>query len=82
MEEVLQRDDIRAGIIAVPATDAQAVAERLVAAGVRGIVNYAPVPLRVPDDVYLEEQDMTTALERVAYFARKRPLQVARSETK
>jgi redox-sensing transcriptional repressor len=73
LEAVLSRDDIRAGIIAVPATEAQPVAERFVAAGVKGIVNYAPVPLRVPEDVYLEEQDMTTALERAAYFARKRP---------
>jgi redox-sensing transcriptional repressor len=71
LERILKRDDIRAGIIAVPATEAQPIAERLVAAGVKGIVNYAPVPLRVPDDVYLEEQDMTTALERVAYFARQ-----------
>ncbi len=74
LERVLRRDEIRTGIIAVPATEAQAVAERLVTAGVRGIVNYAPVPLRVPADVYLEEQDMTTALERAAYFARKQPV--------
>lgn len=73
LETVLERDDIRAAILAVPAEDAQLMADRLVAAGVKGILNYAPVPLRVPDDVFLEEQDMTTALERVAYFARRRP---------
>jgi redox-sensing transcriptional repressor len=74
LENVLERDDIRAAILAVPAAEAQAVADRLTGAGVKGLLNYAPVPLRVPDDVYLEEQDMTTALERVAYFARKRQL--------
>lgn len=73
MEQVLKSGEVRAAIIAVPASDAQPVADRLVAAGVRGILNYAPVPLRVPDDVYLEEQDMTTALERVSYFARQHP---------
>jgi len=73
LEVVLRRDDIRAAILAVPANEAQSTADRLVSAGVRGLLNYAPVPLRVPPDVYLEEQDMTTALERVAYFARQRP---------
>ena len=73
LEHVLERDDIRIAIIAVPAMEAQGIADRLVLAGVKGLVNYAPVPLRVPEDVYLEEQDMTTALERAAYFARKRP---------
>lgn len=73
LEKILERDEIRTAIIAVPVTEAQRVADRLVAAGVKGIVNYAPVPLRVPEDIHLEEQDMTTALERAAYFARKRP---------
>ncbi|MBN2193060.1 MAG: redox-sensing transcriptional repressor Rex [Polyangiaceae bacterium] len=72
LETVLKRDNIRTTILAVPAADAQRMADRLVAAGVRGLLNYAPVPLRVPNDVYVEEQDMTTALERVAYFARER----------
>jgi redox-sensing transcriptional repressor len=42
-----------------------------VEAGVGGILNFAPVPLRVPSAVYLENRDMTTSLEKVAYFARQ-----------
>jgi redox-sensing transcriptional repressor len=56
-------------IIAVPASAAQEAADRLVQAGVRGIVNFAPVSLLVPPHVFVEDVDLTTALEKVAYFA-------------
>lgn len=71
MEEIIARENISVAILTVPSDAAKNIAERLVAAGVRGILNYAPVPLRVPDWVYLENRDVTTALEKVAYFARK-----------
>lgn len=68
---VVKRDGIRVGIITTPAEAAQSVADLLVEAGVRGILNFAPVPLRLPAGVYSEDIDMTMALEKVAYFARK-----------
>jgi len=71
IEEVVKREGIRVGIITVPANQAQAVADRLVWAGVRGLLNFAPAPLRVPAEVYVEDIDMATSLEKVAYFARK-----------
>jgi redox-sensing transcriptional repressor len=58
-------------VIAVPATEARKVADQLVAGGVRGIVNYAPTPLVLPPEVYVENRDITIALEKTAYFARK-----------
>ena len=58
------------GLIAVPAVAAISVADRLVRAGVRGLLNFAPVPLHVPAGVYVEQMDMTTWLEKVACFAR------------
>jgi len=42
-----------------------------VAGGARGILNFAPVALRVPPGVYVENLDMARSLEKVAYFARK-----------
>lgn len=62
---------INLGIITVPEEAAQAVAEALIAAGIRGIVNFAPARLRVPAGVYVEDIDITTSLEKVAYFARR-----------
>lgn len=69
--KVLRTQHIHVAIIAVPAEYAQGVADRLVAEGVRGIVNFAPVPLRVPPEVYVEDIDMTTSLEKAAYFAQE-----------
>jgi redox-sensing transcriptional repressor len=68
---VAAEQDIQVGIIAVPAPAAQEVADLLVQAGVTGILNFAPTGLRLPGHVYLEEIDMTTALEKTAYFGRQ-----------
>jgi len=68
---VVSRQDVRVAIIAVPASEAQTIANSLCNAGVRSLVNFAPVRLWVPDGVYVENVDVTMALERVAYFARE-----------
>ncbi|MCX7934861.1 MAG: redox-sensing transcriptional repressor Rex [Planctomycetota bacterium] len=66
---VAQEKQIKVAAIAVPAFTAQEVADRLVLAGISGILNFAPVPLRVPANVYLETIDMNVALDKVAFFA-------------
>lgn len=58
------------GIITVPAQHAQSVADMMVDAGIRGVLNFAPAPLRVPDSVFIDQIDITMCLEKVAYFAR------------
>jgi redox-sensing transcriptional repressor len=70
LDAVVVREGIRVGIIAVPAGEAQPVADRLVAAGIRGLVNFAPTPLHAPPGVYVDDIDMTMSLEKVAFFAR------------
>ena len=69
--EVAQSQGIRLAIITVPAQSALGVADALVKGGVRGILNFAPVRLRVPPHVHVEDIDMTVSLEKVAYFARQ-----------
>ena len=39
-------------------------------AGIKGILNYTPKPVNVPDEVYLEEYDMITTLEKVAFYVK------------
>lgn len=63
--------DISIGIITVPFDRANETAERLVEAGIRGILNFSSKPLNIPDHVYLEEYDMITSLEKVAYHTKK-----------
>lgn len=69
--EVIRREGISVGIIAVPDTEAQYVADVFVAAGIRGILNFARTPLEVPAGVYVENIDLAMSLDRVAFFARQ-----------
>ena len=68
LEAVFAREDITLAILCVPAAAAQGAADQLVHAGVKGILNFAPVALRVPVNVALEEIVITTYLEKLAYF--------------
>ena len=66
--EVVAREGIRLGIIAVPAAAAQEVATRMVAGGVRSLLNYAPVVLRVPPTVTVREIDPVGAMQSMTYY--------------
>jgi len=63
--------DIMVAVLAVPADQAVATATQLVSNGIKGIMNFTTVPLNVPDAVYLEEFDMITSIEKVAYFVKE-----------
>lgn len=56
------------GLLTVPAESAQAVADTLVAAGIRGILNFAPTVVRVPEQVSLVSVDLTVQLEQLAFY--------------
>lgn len=60
-------------VLTVPKEAAQDVTDQLIRAGVRGILNFAPVRLRVPPDVFVEDVDIAALLEKVEFFARCRP---------
>jgi redox-sensing transcriptional repressor len=70
LSEMVDKEAIKIGIITVPADQGQVTADRLVRAGIKGILNYAPKSVSVPKDVYLEEYDMITSLEKVAFFVK------------
>ena len=59
---------IQVAMIATPAVDAQKVADELVKAGVKAILNYAPVHLIVPEDVRLQNIDPSIHLQRMTYY--------------
>lgn len=70
MESTIKEKDIRIAILTVPVQNAVESAQRLVDAGIKGIVNYTNKPLNVPSGVYLEEYDMVTTLEKVAFYVK------------
>lgn len=68
LEEVARERNIHIGVITVPAESAQAVADKLVAAGVRGIWNFAPIKLNVAENVRLVSEDLSVGLSSISYY--------------
>lgn len=67
LEDALCEDRIDLVIVAVPAPVAQGLVDRVVAAGVKAVLNYAPVQLRLPADVALRNVSMLVELESLSY---------------
>ncbi len=72
IEDVIHRFDVSIGVIATPATVAQNVCDRLVAAGVTSILNFAPVVLSVPSGVDVRKVDLSIELQILAFHAQRR----------
>ena len=70
LAEVAARTGARLAVLAVPADAAQRSADLLVSAGVRGILNFAPVRLAVPPGVHVNSVDLAVQLEQLAFQVR------------
>jgi redox-sensing transcriptional repressor len=69
LEEYLKDNpDVAIGMIAVPASSAQFIANLLVANNIKGILSFAPIALNMPDDVVYAAVDLTTHLEIISYY--------------
>jgi redox-sensing transcriptional repressor len=68
MTDAIRANHIQIAMLAVPAVDAQEVADKLIEGGVRAILNYAPISLNVPDDVYVQYIDPSIHLQRMTYY--------------
>ena len=67
MKKVIAKREVDIGIITVPATEAQNVADKLVEAGVKGIWNFAPIKLNVPSEIPLVNEDLSIGLSALSY---------------
>ncbi len=65
---VAKKANIEVAVIAVPAQFAQGVLEQITKAGIKAVMNFAPVPLRVEGDIKLKTVDLTISLESLSYF--------------
>lgn len=68
LQDTIRAKGIRMAMIAVPAEHAQGVADRLIEAGIRGILNYAPINLNVPENVHVQYIDPVIHLQRMTYY--------------
>ena len=74
LEDVVCEHDVAIGVIATPAASAQKVCDRLVAAGVTSILNFAPTVLAVPDGVDVRKVDLSIELQILAYHEQRKAL--------
>ena len=68
LPDVVQQHGIQIAMLATPARFAQEVADLCVKGGIRAILNYAPINLAVPDNVYVQYIDPVTHLQRMTYY--------------
>ncbi|MEO6035488.1 MAG: redox-sensing transcriptional repressor Rex, partial [Verrucomicrobiota bacterium] len=70
LAEVLEKSKrgVKMGIITVPASEAQEVANTLVALGITGILNFSPIVLDVPEEVTVNNVNLAIELENLSYF--------------
>jgi redox-sensing transcriptional repressor len=70
-EKMIKELGIKIAILTVPPDSAREITEEIVRYGIRGILNFTTISLNVPSEVYLEEYDMITSIEKVAYFVKE-----------
>jgi redox-sensing transcriptional repressor len=72
LEAVVEETQASLGVLATPAEVAQQVCDRLVAAGVRSILNFAPVSLSAPPEVDVRQVDLSVELQVLAFLGQQR----------
>jgi redox-sensing transcriptional repressor len=72
LPRIAEEQEIAIGIIATPAHAAQEVADRLIAAGVTSVLNFAPTILSVPDEVSLRKVDLAVELQILSFYQRRK----------
>lgn len=68
MERIIPQLGIKIAMLTVPASAAQSVAEEMVKAGIRAILNYAPISLNLPEGVHVENIDPIIKLQHMTYY--------------
>ena len=68
MHDIIHSERIKIAMLAVPAENAQTVADQLVAAGIQAILNYAPINIVVPPGVQIQYIDPVTHLQHMTYY--------------
>jgi redox-sensing transcriptional repressor len=76
LKGIIEREGIRLAILAVPADAAQEVADLVVEAGIKGILNFAPVSLNLPSEIALTAVDLAVQLEQLSFQVNFSPLLV------
>jgi redox-sensing transcriptional repressor len=71
LKEIIDRFRVKVAILAVPEISAQEVSDELIRLGIKGLVNFAPVLLKVPPDVVINNVNLCDELESVIYYVHR-----------
>lgn len=71
MKEIMRQESIELCVLAVPHSFVNDISKIIVDAGVKGILNFTSSRLKVPKEIYVENYDMISKLEKLAYFTNK-----------
>lgn len=74
IEKIVKKEKIYLGVLACPDDNAQEMAERLVSAGVQGILNYTKINLILPEDIYVEDTDIMLTMKKISFFTRHKDI--------
>ena len=69
-EDVVANNDISIVIISLPSSLAAQYTVPIINAGIKGVLNFTSVPMNFPQGIVVENYDITTILEKVAYFVK------------
>jgi len=72
LDRIVRESDAMIGVIATPASAAQQVADALVSAGIRSILNFAPAPLVVPEGVSVRKVDLAVEMQILTYYEQRK----------
>jgi redox-sensing transcriptional repressor len=71
-ERIVKEDEVSIAILAVPATIAQDVCDRLISAGITSVLNFAPAVIQVPDGVSLRQVDLSIELQILSFYEQRK----------
>lgn len=69
-EDRVEEMDISIAIVSLPTSQAATIVLPIINAGIKGVLNFTSVPLNFPQGIVVENYDITTLLEKVAYFVK------------
>jgi len=72
LAQICRREDVAVGVICTPAAAAQEVADRMVAAGIRSVLNFAPAVIAVASHVSVRKVDLSIELQILAYYEQRK----------
>ena len=70
-EEIVEQHDIKIVILSPPTAVASQLVVPIINAGIKGVLNFTSMPLNFPRGIFVENYDITTLLEKVAYFVKE-----------